>query len=243
MPMHDWTRVAAGIYHDFHFEWISRVKHAIKAKLPADFYVLAEQHAGEFGPDVLTLQSLPPSKTSDASNVTGGTTTLTRPKTKFFQESDTEFYLRKQNSISIRHVSGDRVVAMVEIVSPGNKNSTHGIQSFVRKAHDLLDHQIHLLIIDPFPVGPRDPQGLHALIFSEYENNPLPLPPELPLSLLAYECGDTIRAYIEPFAVGDKLSNMPIFLFPGMHISIPLEETYMAAWEGVPDRFRDILTA
>jgi hypothetical protein len=22
MPMHDWTRVDAGIYHDFHHEWI-----------------------------------------------------------------------------------------------------------------------------------------------------------------------------------------------------------------------------
>ncbi len=29
MPMHDWTRVDAGIYHDFHHEWISEIKRAL----------------------------------------------------------------------------------------------------------------------------------------------------------------------------------------------------------------------
>ena len=38
-------------------------------------------------------------------------------------ESDLEFYRRKQTSIAIRHVSGDRVVAMIELISPGNKSS------------------------------------------------------------------------------------------------------------------------
>ena len=28
MPMHDWTRVDAGKYHDFHHEWISEIKRA-----------------------------------------------------------------------------------------------------------------------------------------------------------------------------------------------------------------------
>ncbi|MBM4074380.1 MAG: hypothetical protein FJ267_01895, partial [Planctomycetes bacterium] len=55
MPMHDWTRVAAGIYHDFHHEWISAIKHALNSSLPESYYALAEQQAAGFGPDVLTL--------------------------------------------------------------------------------------------------------------------------------------------------------------------------------------------
>ena len=64
MPMHDWTRVEAGIYHDFHFEWISRIKAAVNSRLPTDYFALAEQHAAGFGPDVLTLQHDEPSSGS-----------------------------------------------------------------------------------------------------------------------------------------------------------------------------------
>src|SRR5437868_7420546 len=56
MPTHDWTRVDAGIFHDFHHGWIEEIKRALNARLPDDYYALAEQHAAGFGPDVLTLR-------------------------------------------------------------------------------------------------------------------------------------------------------------------------------------------
>ena len=78
MPMHDWTRVAAGIYHDFHHEWISEIKRSLnRGVLPEGFYALAEQHAAGFGPDVLTLQDADPSFGSSSG---GGVTTKPRPK-------------------------------------------------------------------------------------------------------------------------------------------------------------------
>jgi hypothetical protein len=57
---------------------------------------------------------------------------------------------------------------MVEFVSPGNKNSRHGLRSFSKKACGLLERGIYLLIIDPIPVGARDPHGLHAAIFEDH---------------------------------------------------------------------------
>ena len=108
MPMHDWTRVEAGIYHDFHHEWISAIKRSLNQVLPEDFYALAEQQAAGFGPDVLTLQH------EEANDIgSSDTTTLARPQTTLFQETTSDFYMRKQNAIAIRHVSGDRVVAMI----------------------------------------------------------------------------------------------------------------------------------
>ena len=53
------------------------------------------------------------------------------------------------------------MIAMCEIVSPGNKNSRHGLRSFVEKAAYVLRAGIHLVILDLFPPGPRDPQGIH----------------------------------------------------------------------------------
>lgn len=58
MPIHDWTRVDAGIFHAFHHTWITEIARALnRGLLPTDYYALPEQHAAGFGPDVLTLQS------------------------------------------------------------------------------------------------------------------------------------------------------------------------------------------
>ena len=60
MPIHDWSRVDAGIFHDFHHAWIEEIKRLLNdGVLPSDHYALAEQHTSHFGPDVLTLQSRP----------------------------------------------------------------------------------------------------------------------------------------------------------------------------------------
>ena len=57
MPMHNWKRVPAGIFHAFHHRWITAISDRLNAGvLPEEFYALPEQQAAGFGPDVLTLQ-------------------------------------------------------------------------------------------------------------------------------------------------------------------------------------------
>ena len=57
MPMHDWTRVDDGTYHDFHTGWIAELRKVLnRGTLPKGYYALAEQQAGDYGPDVLTLR-------------------------------------------------------------------------------------------------------------------------------------------------------------------------------------------
>ena len=64
-------------------------------------------------------------------------------------------YAAKAKAVVIRHVSRHQVVAMVEILSPGNKNNQNGLNAFVRKAQEALAAGIHLLLVDLFPPGPR----------------------------------------------------------------------------------------
>jgi hypothetical protein len=158
MPIHDWTKVDAGIFHAFHHGWIEELARALnRGVLPSDYYALPEQHAAGFGPDVLTLQG---SGWEEADSGESETTSavLTVPKLTPIAQTDMEFYRRKQKTVTIRHVSGDRVVAMIEIVSPGNKAARNAMRAFVEKAAELLAKGIHLLIIDLFPPGKRDPQ-------------------------------------------------------------------------------------
>src|SRR5437763_16806739 len=58
MPVHDWTRVSDGTFHDFHYSWVLEIKRVLKrGLLPEGYYVMAEQLGGDLGaPDVLTLQ-------------------------------------------------------------------------------------------------------------------------------------------------------------------------------------------
>jgi hypothetical protein len=56
MPIHDWTRVDAGLLHDFHQTWVIEVKKALNAGLlPSGYYALAEQVMGGGIPDVVSL--------------------------------------------------------------------------------------------------------------------------------------------------------------------------------------------
>lgn len=239
MPMHDWKRVPAGIYHHFHHRWITAISDRLnEGLLPEDYYAMAEQQAAGFGPDVLTLQGGDRRPDRDA----GSTATApVRPQTRFTAQTDAEFYRRKKSSIVVRHVSGDRIVAMIEIISPGNKASTNGFRAFMDKVYELLEHRIHLLLIDPFPPTKRDPKGVHAAIWEAVEDQPFDPPADKPLTLVAYECDLTTRAYIEPVAVGDVLPDMPLFLEPEAHIMVPLEATYAESWRALPARWKRVL--
>ena len=105
----------------------------------------------------------------------------------------------------------------------------------------MLEARVHLLIVDPFPPGPRDPNGVHAAIWEEVREEPFQLPADKPLTLVAYECGLTTRAYIEPVAVGDTLGEMPLFLEPDGYVNVPLEATYHTAFDVLPLRWRKVL--
>ncbi len=244
MPMHDWTLVEAGIYHAFHHEWISEIFRTLnQGLLPEGYYALPEQVAAGFGPDVLTLQDQRPDADGGPGTGSAATGTLlqSRPQTRFTAKSDVEFYRKKKSSIAIRHVSGDRLVAMIEILSPGNKNSRNHFRAFIDKACDLLEHRIHLLLVDPFPPGQRDPNGIHAAIWDEVLEDSFVLPADKPLSLVAYESELIARAYIETVAVGDVLPDMPLFLEPNGCVKVPLEATYQTAFAVMPRRWRDVL--
>ena len=74
--------------------------------------------------------------------------------------TETEYYRRRKNHIAVRHASGDALVAVVEIVSPGDKSSRTGLRSFVEKMAKFLERQIHLVILDVLLPTPRDPRGI-----------------------------------------------------------------------------------
>jgi hypothetical protein len=149
-----------------------------------------------------------------------------------------EAYVHKQRTLVIRHASNHRVVALVEILSAGNKSSQHALDALVTKALAALDQGIHLLLVDLQAPGPRDPQVIHSVIREELTGKSCEQAPGKPFTLAAY-AADTVRtAYVEPLGVGDALKEMPLFLTPDQYVNVDLESTYQAAYVGVPRIYR-----
>lgn len=240
MPVHDWTRVDAGLFHAFHQHWITTLCNALNAgPLPPGYFALPEQVISDPNPDVLTLRLKP--RTGPGSDASAGPAVLTTsPRTRYVQRGEADLYASKADRVTIRHTHG-QVIAVIELVSPGNKNSRHALHAFVEKMTELLRHGIHLLVVDLFPPSNRDPQGVHKAIWDEITEEPFELPPDKPLTLAAYQAGPVFIAYVEPVAVGDPLPEMALFLEPEVHVLTPLEATYQATWAVFPAPLKGLL--
>jgi hypothetical protein len=236
MPVHDWTRVEDGIFHAFHHLWITSLHSALNRVLPPGYYALPDQVAGPGIPDVLSLQRSRPGPPAGRSG--GGTTAVAAARVRF-QDTAAPRRPARRKRIAVRHVTGNRVVALVEVVSPSNRSGRTARRAFARKLADYLDAGVHLLVLDLFPPGRTDPNGLHPLIWSRFKKAPFALPPDKPLTLAAYAAGPPPRSYVEPVAVGDRLPDMPLFLTSDSSVDVPLEATYRAAWDLFPPDARD----
>jgi hypothetical protein len=95
-------------------------------------------------------------------------------------------------------------------------------------------------VIDLFPPGHRDPQGLAQAIWDELLGESLGnRPADELLTAAAYDAGDELTVYVEALAVGTLLPDASWFLAPGWYLNGPLEQTYMASWEVTPRPIRD----
>lgn len=213
MPAHDWTRVDEGIFHDFHIGWVSQLARVLNTGLLPEPTYVLVARLDR------DLKPRPHPVGAPAS------------------------YAARRRTLVIHHERDHRVVALIEIVSPGNKSSRHAIRSFVDKALAALSRGIHRLLLDLHPPGPRDPNGVHGLIWEELTGETYQAPADKPLTLAAYAAGLEKTASVQPVAVGEELPEMPLFLTPDEYINVPLEPTYARAYEGVPRFYRRLLEA
>ncbi len=99
MPIHDWTRVDAGLFHNFRLGWISDLSRVLnRGPLPSDHYALIRQRS----PEPL-LEDL----------------------------DEDRIYALRADRIGV-HDQRNRLVAVVDIVSPGNKAYETEMRSFAQ---------------------------------------------------------------------------------------------------------------
>ncbi|MGH7200243.1 MAG: DUF4058 family protein, partial [Planctomycetaceae bacterium] len=186
MPIHDWTRVDAGTFHNFHYYWVGELGRALNdGLLPPELYAMVEQHAGRFEPDVLTLGL---SRPDPQQEVSGGVALAECPPQVELRISldENDHYAAMRRTVVVRHRSGHRIVAMIEVLSPGNKDSEARFDQLVEKVVTAIGRGVHVMLIDLHPPRSFDPQGIHAAIWNVLGGNGYEQPPDRPLTLVSY---------------------------------------------------------
>jgi hypothetical protein len=229
MPVHDWTRVSAGNFHHFHQRWIGDLAAALNTGgLPDEFEARAEPITGKYSPDVVALHTGGPPPRP------GSVATAVRPTARQVLRVERINYARRKDRVVIRHQDG-QVVAVIELVSPGNKDGQTAFRTFVEKAADVIHQGVSLLVVDLFPPTARDPQGVHKPIMDQFdEAQPFEFRPDKPLTVASYTYGAVLEAYVDTLGVGDPLPAAPLFLTPFDAVPCPLEDTYQQAAQVLP---------
>lgn len=234
MPIHDWTRVPAGLFHHFHQDWTIELARALnRGRLPKGVAALVEQRLGPREADVLAIESRAGRPSADE----GGVATVPPPVARIVRRTECGIFSDRANRIVLRHHLG-RIIAVIEVVSPGNKDCRASLREFVDKTVDYLRAGIHVLVVDLFPPTPRDPLGIHQAIWDEFVDEPFAFPADKDRLIVSYQAGAERVAYIEPLAVGDALPEIALFLSSEFHVPTPLESTYGAAWDASPVELR-----
>jgi len=216
MPIHDWTKMFDGDFHCFHQSWIVHLATRLNSGiLPAPFLARIEPGYIDTSPDIVVQSRRQPPPTA-------------RQVIHFERHA----YARRANRIAIRPGRGE-AVAFIQFVSPGHACSNFATEGFARRACECLERGVHLVIVDPLPIR-NGRQCVHSAICSMLNGESVELPPRTGGMACSYRGGEVTTMFVEPFALGDPLPSLPIFLTEIDHVLAPLESSYMQAWDGFP---------
>ena len=150
-------------------------------------------------------------------------------------------YGRKANRIAVRHRLG-REVAVIEIVSPGNKDRQHAVRSFVATAEEFLRHGVDLLLVDPFPPTPPRPERT-ALAHPGRADRRAVRPPAGGQAARRQRVRRRARPRpdVGPRAAGDPQPDLPLSLELGVSMPCPLDAAYANSWAAMPGVIREVV--
>ena len=240
MPVHDWSRVEPGVFHDFHNVWIALLRIALNSGLlPEGFYAMTEQHGGKYIADVLTLHERDGNDVP-ARAIAGGVDLADTPRRVHHHTTVEPAAKTRQKTLTIRRVSGHRIIALLEIVSPANKDCKKHVDEFLCKLEDALQHGIHVVLVELFAPGKYHPRGLHAALLKRLGGRAIAPPKDKPLTLASFVAAESITVNWRHLDHGMELPDMPLFLDSEVYVQVPLEKTYQTVWESAPPPWRGI---
>lgn len=253
MPVHDLKRlVALSEFHDFHIGFVTTLRNTLNRILrPTDYYASAEGRIMGYEPDTsafqrgLSREASPPSLGGVAIQTEIRQINRTSPHTRFVDEADHWNALRESH-VAVRSKRGDKLVAIVEIVSPRNKDRADAIEAFGNKLEKALNSGCNVLVADFLRPGPHDPQGMHCTFWTRYSEAPHGVTTQEPVGIASYLAAvNNVQfqpvAYFESVAIGQNVPDMPLFLASGEYVQVPIQAIYDEAVASLPPPYQEDL--
>lgn len=220
-------------WESFHSSWATRLADALTERwLPPNY--IAEEYV-HFGPsveiDVATFEGETPATAEEESGTvaTVGTKVWTPPV------ADGVLAAVFPDTFEVRVLStdsGPKLVAAIELISPGNKDRASERKAFAIKCASYLYQGISVIIVD---IVTNRRANLHNEILRLMDGaENLQLPPESNLYAVAYRPlrrgqDDTIDVWRSPLAIGRTLPTLALGLRADLAVPVDFEATYAEA--------------
>ena len=223
-PRHHWE--------SFHSNWATRIADGIAAVLPPEFQVEEHTHAGPgFEIDVATYEG----EISPRDNAAGPALATRAAPAYAPPAPDATIPAVFPDTFEVRVFSttaGLTLVAVIELVSPGNKDRPAERRAFAAKCASYLAQGVSLIVVD---VVTNRHANLHNDLMRLMEAAPdLDFPAEVTLYAVAYRPlrrgqREEVDLWLRRLTVGAALPTLPLRLTGDLFVAVDFEAAYQEA--------------
>ena len=223
-------------WEELHGAWPGSIAFRLNAILPPDYYSGPHVHLGStIEIDVAAFEGdEQPQAVEWGQNGGSGTALAWAPEhPTLLLETDAptppEYEVRVYD---VRH--GRRLVAAVELVSPGNKDRPESRDAFVSKCHALLQQDVCVAIVD---VVTERQANLYAALAARI-GAPPPSVSKCPIYAVCCRALTTggrwrVEEWEHELAVGAPLPTLPLWLNVDLYVALELEASYEDTCRGL----------
>ena len=239
MPLHDHFRKPASRlpWRSLHSGWLGHLAERVNSHLP-DGYLALDSVSIDGGLEVDVGIEEEDDPVSPILDETGGGTAVATTRAVYVPPvatGTTHYTFPDAIELRITSEPAGRLVAAVELVSPGNKDRGAKRDMFLAKCLDYLAGGVCVVIVD---VVTERRANLHNELIEQLGGaDALTLPEEAYLYAVTYrpivrKKKFQIDVWVNPLTVGAELPTMPLRVVAGLFVPVELEVAYVAACHG-----------
>jgi hypothetical protein len=218
-----------------HGQWPAMMVLALNRQLPRRYVAHPRVHLGSFAEiDVSAYEKDGDESLVHAPNGNGGVVTAIWAPSRPTLTVTTDLPAQDDYEVRVYDTDrGQRLVAAIELVSPGNKDRPESRRVFAAKCAALLQNQVSVTIVDLVTIRAFNLYGELLDLIGQRD----PALGDEPPSIYGMACRATktgahprdpwqLETWFTPLEIGQPLATLPLWLADNFAVPLDLEESY-----------------